>query len=541
MELGPDLLFLVGFVIAIAGSLAGAIVWALLRPTVRQLRLQLATSTETEKAAAGELAKARQEAEAWRDRHQAEQLERTRFETEARRIVDLEPELRQALTRAETAGIEKSVLQAVAERVPGLDRSVQALTDEIVALKTRNAELMTELREQQEAHTHKIEALTQVRGEIERELKALAADALRANQGTFLELANEVFEKHKAGAQADLDARRQAVNELVGPLLESLNGVKRQVDELEKSRAQSFGALAAELKGVAAAQNAVRAETSKLANALRAAPKTRGRWGEQTLRNVLELAGLSEHCDFATEQSFAVNGGVARPDVVIRLPGGRSIVVDAKTSLSAYLDAVEATEESDRDRHLQLHAAQIRAHARQLAGKPYRDLLPAPDFVVMFVPGDNFYAAAAERDPSLFEDAAAQGVVIVTPATLIALAKAVAFGWRQQKVAENALRVHELGRDLYRRMLALAGHIDRCGDALGKSVRHFNLLVGSLEHSVLPQARRFRELGVEGTAMELAPLGQIELQPRPLRLDLDDRDGTSSETGSSEESLVGAG
>jgi DNA recombination protein RmuC len=227
--------------------------------------------------------------------------------------------------------------------------------------------------------------------------------------------------------------------------------------------------------------------------------------------------------------------------VVIRLPGGRSIVVDAKTSLSAYLDAVEATEESDRDRHLQLHAAQIRAHARQLAGKPYRDLLPAPDFVVMFVPGDNFYAAAAERDPSLFEDAAAQGVVIVTPATLIALAKAVAFGWRQQKVAENALRVHELGRDLYRRMLALAGHIDRCGDALGKSVRHFNLLVGSLEHSVLPQARRFRELGVEGTAMELAPLGQIELQPRPLRLDLDDRDGTSSETGSSEESLVGAG
>jgi DNA recombination protein RmuC len=542
MELGPYLLFLAIFVVA-GGVAAGAIVWALLHPTVRQLRLQVAASKEAERAAVGELAKARQEAEVWRERHQAEQLDRTRFETEARRIVALEPELRRALIRVETAGAEKSALQVVAERVPGLDRSVQALTDDIVALKTRNAELMTELREQQEAHTQRVEALTKVRGEIERELKTIAADALRANQGTFLQLANEVFEKHKAGAEAELDARRQAVNELVGPLLQSLDNVKRQVDELEKSRAQSFGALAAELKGVVAAQNAVRAETSKLANALRAAPKTRGRWGEQTLRNVLELAGLSEHCDFATEQTFAVNGGVARPDVVIRLPGGRCIVVDAKTSLSAYLDAVEATEESERDRQLQLHAAQIRAHARQLAGKPYRDLVPAPDFVVMFVPGDNFYAAAAERDPSLFEDAAAQGVLIVTPATLIALAKAVAFGWRQQKVAENALRVQELGRDLYRRMLAMAGHIDRCGDALGTSVRHFNQLVGSLEHSVLPQARRFRELGVEGTTTELAPLGQVELEPRSLRLDrdLDDSDMASSETRSCDESLVGAG
>ena len=205
--------------------------------------------------------------------------------------------------------------------------------------------------------------------------------------------------------------------------------------------------------------------------------------------------------------------------MIIRLPGGRRIVVDAKTSLSAYLDAVEATDDGERERHLALHAAQLRAHVKALAGKSYRDLVPSPDFVVMFVPGDNFYAAAAERDPSLFEDAAAQGVVIVTPATLIALAKAVAYGWRQEKVAENAQAVHDLGRELYRRLGRMADHIARCGDALGRSVQHYNQLVGSLEHSVMPQARRFNELEVEGTATELPLLRQIEVQTRALRPD----------------------
>jgi DNA recombination protein RmuC len=265
----------------------------------------------------------------------------------------------------------------------------------------------------------------------------------------------------------------------------------------------------------------VRAETAKLVNALRAAPKTRGRWGEHTLRNVLELSGLSEHCDFAAEPTFAGNGSVSRPDVVIRLPGGRRIVVDAKTSLSAYLDAVEATDEAERDRLLILHARQLREHMKQLASKAYWDLLaPAPDFVLMFVPGDNFYAAALERDGALFEDAAAQRVIIVTPATLIALAKAVAFGWRQEKVAENAQRVHELGRELYRRLAKMTEHIERCGNALGRSVQVYNQLVGSLEHSVMPQARRFSELQVEGTASEIPRLEQIELTTRALRAEV---------------------
>ena len=442
----------------LAGSGIGAAAgWALLCVVRSHLRADLGAAQEAEKARSEELAAARRDAETWRERLQAEQVAR--------------------------AGLEARLL------------------------------------EQSQGHVDKLALLAQVRGEIERDLKAVAVDALRANQGSFVELANEVLAKHKLGADADLAARQKAVESLVAPLKEALQSYKAQVEELERARAHTFGALSAEIQGVAAAQHAVRAETAKLVNALRAAPKTRGRWGEQTLRNVLELSGLSAYCDFATEAGFARDGGVARPDVVIRLPGGRCIVVDAKTSLSAYLDSVEAIDEGEREHHLGLHAAQLRAHVKALAAKSYRDLVPSPDFVVMFVPGDNFYAAAAERDPSLFEDAAALGVVIVTPATLIALAKAVAFGWRQEKVAENAQAVHDLGRELYRRLARMGEHIARCGDALGRSVQHYNQLVGSLEHSVMPQARRFSELEVEGTAAELPLLRQVEVQARVPRLE----------------------
>ncbi|MGH7053832.1 MAG: DNA recombination protein RmuC [Stellaceae bacterium] len=335
-----------------------------------------------------------------------------------------------------------------------------------------------------------------------------------------------------------MEAREKAVHALVAPLQESLQTYKKQIDDMEKARSQSYGALSAELKGVAEAQNAVRAETSKLVNALRAAPKTRGRWGELTLHRVLELSGLSSYVDFSIEESFERDGGVSRPDVVIRLPRGRHLVVDAKTSLLAYLDAVEAIDDAERDRHLARHADQIRAHVKQLASKAYWDgLTVTPDFVVMFVPGDNFYSAAVERDPSLFEDAAAQRVVIVTPATLIALAKAVAYGWRQEKVAENAQRVHALGRELYRRMITMSSHIEHCGDTLGKSVRHFNQFVGSLEHSVMPQARRFNELEVEGTATEIPMLEPIEQEPRLLRTD---RDFAENEPIPSSDTLAGS-
>ena len=482
MELAIELIW----ACSAGGAVGAAAGWAYASIGLGHLRADLGRAQEAETARSRELAVARGDAEGWRDRLQAAQMAGAAFEVEARRVAELQLEVGQLRTQLAAALVEKGSLQA-------------------------------QLAEQAEAHAEKLALLGQVRGEIEKDLKAIAVDALRANQGTFVELANAVFERHKAGADADLARRQRAVESLVAPLQDTLQSYRQHVEALEKARAEAYGALTTEIKGVVAAQTAARSETAKLVNALRAAPTTRGRWGEQTLRNVLELSGLSAYCDFSTQECFVRGGGIARPDVVIRLPGGRSIVVDAKTSLSAYLDAVEATEESERQRLLDQHAAQLRAHVRGLAAKSYQDLMLTPDFVVMFVPGDNFYAAAAERDPALFEDAAAQGVVIVTPATLIALAKAVAFGWRQEKVAENAQAVHDLGRELYRRLSRMAEHFSRCGDALGRSVQHYNQLVGSLEHSVMPQARRFQELEVEGTGSELALLQQVELQPRFLR------------------------
>jgi DNA recombination protein RmuC len=453
--------------------------------------LKLRAASDRIATTAGDLSATRQERNTWRDKAEAE---------------------REARATAE----------ASASRVSGLEAELTQLRAEFVTLTASRSALETKLAEQEQAHHEKVEALTAIRGEIEKDLKNIAADSLRANQASFLELANEVFDKHKEGASADLEARRQAVEALVIPVRDALQACQTNLAELEKARAQTYGALSGELKTVIETQNAVRNETSKLVNALRAAPKTRGRWGEHTLKNVLELAGLSAFCDFAAEQSYARDGALTRPDVVIRLPGGRSIVIDAKATMTAYLDAVDAIEEADRERHLALHASQLRTQVKQLAGKAYWDgLLETPDFVVMFVPGDNFYAAAAERDPDLFEFAAAHRVLIVTPATLIALAKAVAYGWRQEKVAENAKRVHDLGRDLYKRLSTMGEHVAGLGKNLASSVRKYNDFIGSLEGSVMPQARRFNELEVEGTSTEIAALPPVELEPRGLRPDRD--------------------
>jgi DNA recombination protein RmuC len=433
----------------------------------------------------------RRELESWRSKHESALLERAKFESEA-------------------------------ARVPVLATRIEALLTELSQAKADNAQAQARLEEQARAHDKEVATLKDLRGGIDEELKQLTAQALRANQGAFLELANQVFEKHKTGADAEFAARQSAVADLVSPLAEALKGLREETQHLERNRAQAYGALSGELKAVAETQNAVRAETTRLVQALRASPKTRGRWGEHTLQNVLELSGLSPYCDFSTEETFDHYDGRIRPDVVIRLPGGRHLAVDAKTSTTAYLDAIEATVDADRERHLVLHAAQTREHMRKLAAKSYWEgLTITPDFVVMFIPGENFYAAAVERDPSLFEDAAAQRVIIATPATLIALAKAVAFGWRQEKVAENAQHVHDLGRELYRRMTVMAEHIQGCGGSLAKAVKGFNDFIGSLEHSVMPQARRFTELEVEGTATPIPVLGHVDVEPRLLRADRD--------------------
>jgi DNA recombination protein RmuC len=251
---------------------------------------------------------------------------------------------------------------------------------------------------------------------------------------------------------------------------------------------------------------------------LQASPKTRGRWGEQQLQNVIELAGMSPHVDFTSQQTIAGEDGRLRPDCVIRVPGGGCLVVDAKTPLTAYLDAVEALEDEAREAQLRRHAQQVRNHMKQLSDKRYWEaLLPlTPDYVVMFIPGENFFAAAVERDPALFENAIAARVLIATPTTMVALAKAITAGWRQQELSEHADKIAALGRELYKRLVTMGGHIAQVGSGLNRAVEHYNKFVGSLERSVMPQAREFKELVVKDTHEALPELKPIELDAREL-------------------------
>jgi DNA recombination protein RmuC len=418
-------------------------------------------------------------------------------------------------SRAENEGRARAAAEASAARVAGLETECADLRSKLIEATATIAEARAKLTEQQEGRYTTIAAVTSIQEKIENFLKNMTNESLLENQQAFLTIANEVLQKHQQGASAELNA-------LVSPIRDTLEAYRLNVAKLEAERSQSNGALSAELKNVVDAGNSVRLETSKLVSALRASPKTRGRWGENTLRNVLELAGLSTYCDFSMEQSYAQDGVISRPDVLIHLPGGRDIVVDAKASMNAYLDAVDAIEDAAREHHLALHAQQLRSQVKLLAAKAYWDGLPETlDYVIMFVPGENFYAAAAERDPDLFEFAFRQRVLIVTPAILIALARVIAYNWRQEKATENAKRILDIGRELYKRLAAMGGHVSALGSSLTGSIRKYNEFVGSLETSVLPQARRFNELGVKGADSELPLLVPVEAEPRRLRSNRD--------------------
>lgn len=502
----------------VVGAFCALAIWAYLQRRIADLEASSKALRESLLEKSQDLGKALQDHQNLEGLYQGEMLSRARFEGDAKRSEQLARDSTAQGKRIEQLAAERAAFEKEASRIPDLETQIACLRDGVGKLNAENIKLKAALEEQDRRHSEQISTLTTIREEIDKNLKIITADSLRANQETFLKLATENFEKHKTSADADLEARRKAVEELVGPLKKSLEDYEVHIKSVELERREAQGALTTELKNVAGLQNAVRTETARLTNALKAAPKTRGRWGEQTLKNVLELSGLSAHCDYSVEESFSREGSQLRPDVVIRLPGDRSIVIDAKTSLTAYLDAIEAVDDGERERFLELHVSQIRNHVKQLAAKAYWDgLTVTPDFVVMFIPGDNFYSAALERDPSLFEDAVDQRVIIVTPATLIALAKAVAFGWRQEKVADNAQKVHELGRELYKRIGTMAEHVESCGTALGKSVEHFNKFIGSLENSVLPQARRFKDLQVEGTSTDIEVARAIDGVPRELR------------------------
>jgi len=353
---------------------------------------------------------------------------------------------------------------------------------------------------------------------------SVASDALRGNSEVFLQLAGQVMGQQQELAKRNFSEREKAVESMLAPVREALERTSQQIARIEKERAETFGALRSSIEGVALGQQALQRETRNLVTALRR-PEVRGQWGEMTLRRLVELAGMVEHCDFVEQAHVATEDGAQRPDMIIKMPDGRQLVVDVKTPLDAYLTALESADDEARAAALRRHALAVVERVRALSTKAYwSQFEQSPDFVVLFIPGDPFLSAALDEVPSLLEDAIRQHVIIATPTSFVALLKAVAYGWRQSALAANAARIQELAEDLYRRLARFGDHLGRVGKSLGASIDAYNSAVGSLERQVLPGARRFTELGLrpEREIEELAPLEKLPRVPRPAEGATDD-------------------
>ena len=383
-------------------------------------------------------------------------------------------------------------------------RRIEALRVELAAAQAR-----LEASALQEAD--RLNLLAQSETRLRAAFDSLAGETLRSNSELFLRLAREALGRDQAIAQGALKERELAIAQLIEPLRVALERSEVQVQSLERERHEAFSALRTQLESLAGVQAQLQRETRNLVTALRR-PEVRGRWGELTLRRLVELAGLTEHCDFTEQLQLVGDEGALRPDLVVHMPDARDLVIDVKTPLEAYLAALEAPTEEERTQALRRHAQQVETRVRELASKSYWSQFErSPEFAVLFLPGDQFLSAALAERPELLESALSQSVIIATPSTLIALLKGVAYGWRQSAVAHNAAQIRDLGQELYRRLSTFNGHLGRIGQRLATAVEAYNAAVGSLERGVLPQARRFGELGV--TADEplptLEPIGQL--------------------------------
>jgi len=379
------------------------------------------------------------------------------------------------------------------------------------------ARLGAVLEHERAAAAERREILDDTRRQLSGEFAEMSMRALEHNRTQFLEMAHSRLKEANQTAVGDLEQRKQAIEQLLVPLRDQLGKYEQGLRLLESERQSAYTGLHEQVRQLTESQDKLQAETRNLVTALRA-PATRGRWGEMQLRRVVEMAGMVEHCDFDEQVSVDGDEGRLRPDLVVRLPGGKHVVVDAKVPLQAFLDANDATDETSGKAHLVNHARQLRAHVDSLSKKAYwQQFDDSPDFVVAFVPGDPLLAAALESDASLLEHAVANHVLLATPTTLIALLRSVAYGWQQEALAENAREVQRMGRDLYKRIATFGEHLARTGKGLNSAVDAYNKAVGSLERQVLPQARRFQELGLVGGAdKEIGSLDQVGAVSREL-------------------------
>ncbi len=377
-----------------------------------------------------------------------------------------------------------------------------------VAAETREDEAKKNLAEQKAL-------LDEAKAKLSDTFKSLAAEVLSGNNTRFLELAQEKFKAIKEEAATDLDARKKAIEVLVGPLSETLLAYQKEAQALEEKRIREMTSIGEQLRSLAMAQTTLQGETTKLVNALKS-NSVRGRWGEITLRRTAELAGMSPYCDFVEQESMTTENGRLRPDMIVKLPAGRNLVVDAKVPLSGFLDALDAKTNEEHESALMKHSRQVSQHITALSSKEYwSPFTSSLEFVVLFIPNDSFLAAAAEKNPNLIEEALTKKVVIATPTTLIALLRAIAYGWRQEQIAENAQAISALGQELSDRIGIFTDYLTEIAGGLGKAIKAYNTAVGSLEARILPSARKFKELGAGGKN-EVRELQPIDQMPRAL-------------------------
>ena len=383
------------------------------------------------------------------------------------------------------------------------------------ALEIEIATTRAELKSAEQVVLERDQALELAMQKLRTGFDTVAGEALRGNTETFLQLARQTLGQQQEVALRNLTEREKSVETMLAPVREALQKTHEQIARIEKERAETFGALKNSLEGVTLGQVALQRETRNLVTALRR-PEVRGQWGEMTLKRLAELAGMVEHCDFVEQVHVPGEDGNLRPDMIVNMPDGRQLVVDVKTPLDAYLSAAEATTDEDRAAAIRRHALAVQERVRQLAQKAYWSQFEnSPDFVVLFIPGDQFLSAAVGEIPNLLEDAIRQHVIIATPTSFVALLKAVGYGWRQNALADNAARIQELGEEIYKRLATFTSHLAKVGRTLGQSVDAYNSAVGSLERQVLPGARKFTELGLR-PAKEIEETAPIDKLARPL-------------------------